>query len=215
MRYHNGNAWTDSVSNNGVQGNDALNPGASSAPMGGTPTAATPSWDPSGLTSGIGDAAKQVNVDMLKTQPPYFFMIAGGAVLMFFGAFLPWAKATASFGGFGSSSASSSGFSAGLIGGTGTFLLSIALLAYCAIRLLKLESKLPPQTMQGLGFAALATSVLCVLFTVYRILDVMGTDDNEFIKVSVGIGLWISFLAAGVALAGSVMEFLATKKRAA
>jgi hypothetical protein len=188
--------------------------------MGGTPTAATRGWDPSVFTSGFGDAAKLVNVDMHKKQPPYFFMVAGGAVLMFFGAFLPWAKLTASFDGFGSQSAYSFGFSLGLIGGTGTFLLSIVLLAYCAVRLLKLESKLPPQTMQGLRFSALAISGLCVLFTVYRILDVMvldvmGTEHSENVKLSVGIGLWISFLAAGVAFAGSVLEFLAAKKRAA
>lgn len=212
MRYFDGAQWTDNVSNAGVQSVDPLNGPAA-------PTASAPGWNPSNLTSGLGDAAKQVNADMLKKQPPYFFLIAGGALLLFIGSFMTWAKVSANFGGlFGSDvrgfESTASGFDAGFVGGTGTFLMSLLLLAYAAIRLLKLESKLPPQSMKGFGYGALAASGLCVLFTLYRIADVGSIADGPGVEVSIGIGLWISFLAAGAALAGAVMEFLAAKKQA-
>jgi hypothetical protein len=210
QRYFDGTQWTDNVSNAGVQSTDPVN-----APA--TPAAGAPGWSPSNLTAGLGDAAKQVNADMLKKQPPFFFLIAGGALLMLIAPFMTWAKYD--FGGgdelgiFASilDEAKFNGFDIGFTSGLGFLLLALLLLAYAAIRLLKLESKLPPQSMKGFGYGALGASGLATLITVFRILNPTPGDD-EF--TSRGFGLWIAFLASAAALVGAVMEFMAAKKHA-
>jgi hypothetical protein len=124
-------------------------------------------------------------------------LILGGGLLLFIDTFLPWQKASASFGGFHVSATRNAwhGFWGVLLG-----LLTIAILAWAVVRLLGVA--LPPGIPQGL--TTLGLGALILLFAVLKALTESYKGWASWIGIvlaaGVAAGAWLAFQESGEAL---------------
>jgi hypothetical protein len=125
-------------------------------------------------------------------------LVAGGAVAVVVGLFLPWYTITLNFLG---SSAGSRSFSPGLGNGTGIFLLILSVVAVGAgLNILK-------QDVKNMNMLLVGVTVLSILI----MLNNMPDSDLGGV-VDTGIGYWLGLAGSVVMTAGAVMRFKSAKK---
>jgi Protein of unknown function (DUF2510) len=189
-RYWDGRRWTDRVANNGITSIDSVprrqSPIAGSSEPGSVPTRSerqsAQRRAPAHSASGGRSAGAIV-------------VLAGGAVLIL-GALLPWA--TASIGFVSVSKAGTSG------DGVITLIIGLGVLAIGWVALARRRH----QAAVVLGIIA---GVIAGGVAIYDIANVSSAVNraqtrSSLVHASVGIGLWVTALAAAGVIAGSIMK---------
>ncbi len=150
---------------------------------------------PSSPTTATG---MQFSADTLKQAGMGTKVALVGAVLTFFGAFLPWGKVSVPSLGVSQTASGTDGGD-----GTITILFAIAVGALCVVQLMKGYNK-------GMAIGAIVCASITALVGVMNYFDVKDVN-GEFggfdgVKVSVGLGLYLTILAAFAMVAGSVLH---------
>jgi hypothetical protein len=209
LRYFDGSAWTEHVSDQGRQATaPAAYPTAPVAPA--APVALPAALQPPGgyWQAGAPSAATSAPVGATSTPSPpaKSFPLAGysvatrvlvfiGAGLLIFGSFLPWVKAS-----IGLLSVEKNG-----IDGDGVFTL---VLGAAAVLLFGLVRNSAGRVL------TLVAALLAAAVAFYDVIDVQQAADDlasrssSFtINASVGIGLWLAAMGSVVLLAGVILAF--------
>jgi hypothetical protein len=188
-RYWDGLRWTDQVANAGITSTDAV------------PRRESPVEGASGSTSAPTRSDRQAahREAPAPSRSPggrstgAIVVLAGGAVLIL-GALLPWA--TASVGFISVSKAGTSG------DGVITLVIGLGVLAIGWVAL----GRRPHRAAVILGLVAGGIAGAVAIYDIADVSNAISQTRSSLVHASVGIGLWITALAAVGVIVGSIMK---------
>lgn len=134
-------------------------------------------------------------MDFSKFKTNDWLIVGGGVAFLIFGLFVDWAKL--SFEGFSVSDGNAFDWFRG-------WLSLILVVGAAVITVMRVTGKMGDK-LQWPMILVLATGLAAVLMLTIMLLG----PDKEGVDFGRGLGLWVSFIGSGVALAGAVMSFTA------
>ncbi|WP_371173914.1 hypothetical protein [Buchananella felis] len=148
-------------------------------------------------------AAASFNLSAVMADPrsKWVFLTGAASVVLALAAFMPWANA--SFLGTTIQVSGTSG------DGMLTLILGTAMAVLAGLKTFK------PEVLKGswVGYTLIGLSAVSLLIPVVSFSNFASKDTRGM--VSIGFGLWLTFLAAAAAVAFSILNFLATRGAAA